>query len=185
MAESVAAGPSRTCGTCSLCCKLLGIGELNKPSGTWCSKCNPPHGCTIYNDRPNECREFACVWLENPTLSEDWKPASSKIVLYFIDNGSRLIAHVDPGSPDVWRRQPYYDQLKAWARRGIRSKPKVVVRIENRLIAILPDRDVDLGRVAEGDQIFIGERWTPSGPRYVAEKLPRAEVPEPRPLVSE
>jgi hypothetical protein len=50
----------------------------------------------------------------------------------------------------------------------------VVVRIDNRLIAILPDRDVDLGRVAAGDEIFIGEQMTPAGPRFVAERRPAA-----------
>lgn len=170
--------PPRGCGTCSLCCKLLGIGALDKRAGAWCSKCAPPNGCTIYDTRPTECREFSCAWLDSPTLSEEWKPARSKIVLYAIDGGARLIAHVDPGSPNVWREQPFYDQLKSWSRRGIRSGPSVVVRIDNRLIAILPDRDVDLGRVGAGDGIFIGERMTPAGPRYVAEVVRAATAGE-------
>lgn len=163
---------ARVCGTCSLCCKLLGIGELNKRPGAWCASCSPPRGCTIYDARPAECRDFACVWLDSPGLSDEWRPSRSKIVLYAIDGGARLIAHVDPGSPNAWREQPFFDQLKRWARQGIRSGPSVVVRIDHRLIAILPDRDVDLGRVAAGDRIFIGERVTPSGLRYVAEVLP-------------
>ena len=110
MAE--ASGAARSCGTCSLCCKLLGIGELDKRPGTWCSHCKPPHGCGIYETRPGECRDFSCVWLENESLGEEWKPARSKIVLYFIDKGARLIAHVDPGSPNVWRQAPYYERLK-------------------------------------------------------------------------
>ena len=170
-----AAGTGRSCGTCSLCCKLVGIEALDKKAGVWCPHCDAPNGCTIYQGRPKECREFACLWLEDQRLGDEWKPAHSKIVLYVVDNGARLIALVDPGSPHAWRRQPYYDQLKAWARRGIRSGPKVVVRIDSRLIAILPDRDVDLGRLAKGDGIFIGVRMTPEGPRYVAEKVPVAQ----------
>ncbi|MGD9739810.1 MAG: hypothetical protein AB7O56_10820 [Bauldia sp.] len=158
----------RTCGTCSLCCKLLGIGELDKKPGAWCSKCDPPHGCTIYESRPTECREFACVWLESARLGDAWKPSRSRIVLYMIDGGERLIAHVDAGSPDAWRREPYYAQLKAWARSGIRSGPKVVVRIDNRLIAILPDRDVDLGDVRPGDAVMIGENPSGVGPTFIA-----------------
>lgn len=169
MAEQSAATVSRECGTCALCCKLLGIAALDKPAGTWCANCAPPHGCTIYDTRPQECRDFACVWLESKVLGEEWKPSRSKIVLYLIDDGSRLIAHVDNGAPNAWREQPYYDQLKLWARRGMRSGPKVVVRVGERLVAILPDRDVDLGRVAKGDTIFIGEKLTPTGLRYVAE----------------
>lgn len=171
MPESTQPETHKECGACSLCCKLLGIEELSKPQGTWCPHCAKPSGCTIYDRRPQECRDFACGWLENPALGPDWQPSRCKIVLYFIDDGARLIAHVDRGTPDAWRREPYYGQLRSWARRWIRTGPKVVVRIGSRLIAILPDRDVDLGNVAKGETIFIGERMTPAGPRYVAEKV--------------
>jgi hypothetical protein len=176
LAELSAEVVSRECGTCSLCCKLLGIGALDKPAGSWCAKCAPPHGCTIYDTRPQECRDFACVWLESKVLGDEWKPSRSKIVLYLVEDGRRLIAHVDAGTPNAWREKLYYDQLKLWARRGIRSGPSVVVRVGDRLIAILPDRDVDLGRVAKGDGIFIGERLTSSGPRYVAEVIPASDA---------
>jgi len=161
----------KQCGSCSLCCKLLGIEELNKPQGQWCTHCVKPRGCAIYDRRPQECRDFACGWLENPALGPEWQPSRSKIVLYLSGNGARLIAHVDPGTPAAWRREPFYAQLKSWARQWIKTGPNVVVRIGSRLVAILPDRDVDLGRVAKGDVIFIGERMTPAGPRYVAEKV--------------
>ncbi|MCC6315206.1 MAG: hypothetical protein IT337_14475 [Thermomicrobiales bacterium] len=168
--------PARDCGTCSLCCKLLGIGALGKPTGSWCPHCAPPAGCGIYESRPQECRDFACLWLESEALGEEWRPSRSKIVLYLVD-GERLVAHVDVGSPAAWRSEPYYGQLKSWARQGMRGGPKVVVRVGERLVAILPDRDVDLGRVARGDGIFIGERMTPAGPSYVAEVIPAAAIP--------
>lgn len=177
---SVSTPAARDCGTCSLCCKLLGIGALAKPAGSWCAHCSPPGGCTIYEGRPQECRDFACLWLESNALGEEWKPVRSKIVLYLVDD-SRLIAHVDAGSPNAWRAEPYYGQLKVWARRGMKTGPKVVVRVADRLFAILPDQDVDLGRVAKGDGIFIGERMTPAGPRYVAEVIPAASISSPAP----
>lgn len=160
----------KQCGECSLCCKLLGIAALDKPQGQWCTHCAAPKGCSIYERRPQECRDFACLWLENLALGPEWQPARCKMVLYLIDGGARLIVHVDPGSPEVWRLEPYYRQLKAWARQWIRTGPHVAVRIGSRLVAILPDRDVDLGHVAKGDKIFIGERMSPAGPRYVATK---------------
>lgn len=171
---------ARECGTCSLCCKLVGIEALSKPPGAWCPNCKPGVGCGIYADRPQECRDFACAWLENQQLGDEWQPIRSKIVLYFIDDGARLIAHVDSGSPNAWRERPYYEQLKAWSRRWFRSGPKVVVRVGERIIAILPDADVDLGRPAKGDSIFIGEVRTPTGPRFVAQRIPAgAAAPEP------
>jgi hypothetical protein len=40
---------ARSCGTCSLCCKLPYVAELNKPINTWCPHARPGHGgCSIY-----------------------------------------------------------------------------------------------------------------------------------------
>jgi hypothetical protein len=57
----------RTCGDCSLCCKLLEISaerapEVAKPAGQWCKNCVQP-GCSIYDRRPALCRDFKCMWL--------------------------------------------------------------------------------------------------------------------------
>jgi hypothetical protein len=165
------AAPARECGDCSLCCKLLGIEELGKPQGQWCPHCVKPNGCAIYDQRPQECRDFSCGWLESSSLGPEWQPSRCKIVLYVSEDGARMIAQVDLGTPNAWREEPYYRQLKAWARQWIKTGPNVVVRIGSRVVVVLPDRDVDLGRVAKGEKIFIGERMTTAGPRYVAEKI--------------
>src|SRR4051794_7389373 len=63
----------RACGSCSLCCKLLPIRELEKPENKWCVHCKPASGgCTIYADRPPSCREFACHWLISKNLGDEW-----------------------------------------------------------------------------------------------------------------
>ena len=53
----------RTCGSCTACCKVLGVEELGKLEGQQC-----PHvcagGCSIYKKRPESCREFECLWLQ-------------------------------------------------------------------------------------------------------------------------
>ena len=167
----------RVCGTCSLCCKLVGIEALAKAPGEWCAHCLPGKGCAIYDRRPQECHDFSCAWLETRELGEEWRPARSRIVLYQTDGGARLIAHVDPGSPNAWRQRPYYQALKLWARQRMPRNQQVVVRIENRIIAILPDRDVDLGQLAPGDLVFIGRVSTPRGAEYVARKVPPRESP--------
>ena len=87
------------------------------------------------------------------------------------------MVHVDPGSPGIWRQPPYHAQLRAWADRSNRiGGPSVVVRVGEKLIAILPDEDVDLGRVARGDQIFIGRRIVAGRSILVAEVLRSAEA---------
>ena len=58
----------RTCGSCSLCCKVMEIKELKKPMNKWCSHCAKGGGCSIYPTRPAECRTFDCLWLKDESL---------------------------------------------------------------------------------------------------------------------
>ena len=56
--------PGRSCGTCTLCCKLLQVPEVEKPLGEWCRHCDKGVGCTIYAERPQRCRDFFCGYLQ-------------------------------------------------------------------------------------------------------------------------
>jgi hypothetical protein len=115
MAEPVVMVPGRVCGSCSLCCKLLRIEELDKPAGRWCCHCTAGRdGCKIYDTRPGSCRSFHCTWLINPELGAEWRPTTAKMVLYYDPPARRLAVHVDPEFPSAWRSEPYYRQLKAW-----------------------------------------------------------------------
>lgn len=73
--------PTRSCGDCRLCCKVMAIHELEKPRGEWC-----PHacskGCGIYSERPQSCRDFICCWLAG-WFQEDERPDRSKVVFSF------------------------------------------------------------------------------------------------------
>ena len=51
------------CGSCSLCCKVCVVPELNKPAGTQC-KYQGKDGCSNYNDRPESCRKFECAFYQ-------------------------------------------------------------------------------------------------------------------------
>ena len=106
----------RSCKGCTLCCKLLGIAELEKPRATWCRHCDVKAGCRIHGAHPAECKEFYCGYLTNPALDEHWAPIKSKIVLaYDEQHAPRLSVHVDPARPNAWREEPYYSQIKRWA----------------------------------------------------------------------
>lgn len=76
-------GNSRTCGTCTACCKTHPIRELEKPAGGWCPHCHIGHGCRIYESRPDSCREFECQWLKG-TGDDGDRPDKSRIVIDFI-----------------------------------------------------------------------------------------------------
>ncbi|OGI92483.1 hypothetical protein A2933_01065 [Candidatus Nomurabacteria bacterium RIFCSPLOWO2_01_FULL_46_18] len=75
---------SRECGSCTACCKTHQILELEKPAGVWCEHCNIGHGCNIYGDHPQGCKDFACEWL-NGLLAEADRPDKTKIVLDYLD----------------------------------------------------------------------------------------------------
>jgi hypothetical protein len=158
----------RGCGGCTLCCKVMAVKPLNKPSGTWCQHCTTGAGCGIYEQRPAECAAFICGYLSLPELSEEWKPAVSRLIISTFTTGNRINVYVDPARPDAWRRQPYYASLQAWAARTLAKRGQVVVRVGNRSIAILPDHAVDLGEVADDELIVVlGAKGT-TGPTHEA-----------------
>jgi hypothetical protein len=166
----------RACGSCTLCCKLLIVKDLAKPLGEWCQHCDIGRGCRIYDERPAECRTFFCGYLTSPSTDEHWFPARCKMVILSEFDGKRVAIHVDPDRPSAWREQPYYDEIKEWARFAAPQKRQVVVCIRNRAIVILPDEDVDLGPIADDEQIFISETLEHGRLRLRAMKI-RADDP--------
>jgi hypothetical protein len=161
----------RQCGTCTLCCKVMTVQEINKPNGQWCPHCLKGRGCGIYSDRPNECRTFHCGYLLLPSLGEHWFPAHSKLVLAFKPDGKEIIVHVDPGVPSAWRAEPYYSEIRNMAGNAEGTAFTVFVQIGRRVIAVFPDREVDLGVVAEDERVLIREEPGPGPKRRNAVKL--------------
>lgn len=59
----------RTCGGCTLCCKLLPVGSLGKGANTRCQHQHVGKGCAVYAQLENvspECRLWSCMWLVDP-----------------------------------------------------------------------------------------------------------------------
>ena len=91
--QNIAAAIARTgrkCGRCSMCCKVLSINDdprspdpITKPANQWCRHCTPGSGCAIYEQRPNVCQAFACLWLASPKLKDHWYPMRSQMVVHF------------------------------------------------------------------------------------------------------
>ncbi len=161
----------RRCGTCTLCCKLLTIPAFGNPSGEWCPHCVKGRGCGIYSDRPNECRRFQCGYLLWPELGEHWLPSRSKLVVAFKPDGNEIIIHVDPGVPSAWRAEPYYSEIRNMAGNAEGTAYTIFVQIGRRVIAVFPDREVDLGVVAEDERVAIREEAGPGARRRNAVKL--------------
>jgi hypothetical protein len=175
----------RSCGPCSLCCKVSRVATLEKPAGKWCPHCAPGRGaCMIHDVRPSECRNFHCSWLLSPELGPEWRPLTCKMVL--IRRPHQILLLVDPGHPTAWRQDPYYTQLKEWSRAGVVATPRqqVLVYIKDRVIVVLPNKEVDLGPIAHsdtGDYIMVRELTVPNGKDWEAYVLPAKDVQSKQP----
>jgi len=149
----------------------MGIASLDKPAGAWCPHCRPDRGCSIYQTRPVECRNFVCGWLRMPQLDERWKPSACKFVLATDDTHTHMKIVVDPARPDAWRREPYYSAFRSWAHSNPEQGMKIMVAIGKRAIVILPDREVDLGILGDDDRVVTVRQETPLGYIFDALKL--------------
>lgn len=87
---------ARSCGECTLCCKLMGVPELKKPSAKWCADCDQGKGCTVYETRPPSCRNFQCFWLSDEGFPDDFRPDRIGALAAFNDSPDSAVLHVDP-----------------------------------------------------------------------------------------
>ena len=67
---------SRTCRDCGMCCTLYQVDSLGKPAGVRCSHLKGTR-CSIYNDRPEDCRAYECGWLQGGPVP---KPVKAGII---------------------------------------------------------------------------------------------------------
>jgi hypothetical protein len=151
--------PGRECGSCTLCCKVYHVPEINKVAGKWCQ---PGKGCGIHDALPRQCADFNCAWRTEEMFAPEWKPERAKMVLSVPQNGF-LYVQVDPGAPSAWRKQPYYDQLHRWAATGVPKGKHVIVFVNDEATLIMPDQDVPLGAMNPADGFSVRQTFGPGG----------------------
>ena len=169
---------TRECGTCTLCCKVMGIVELEKPKGVWCDHAVPGRGCAIYDQRPDSCRVFSCLWLLDEALGEEWKPEKSKLVIVPDNDGKATKVFVDGSSPDAWKREPYYSALLDFMQKCLLEGRLLFINVGSKSGLLLPDakdgwRLEDLGKLQAGDEIRLKRAGHPFATRYEVEIVRR------------
>ena len=164
----------RQCGDCSLCCKVLGIPELEKPKDSWCPNFAPGIGCSIYKNRPPSCRDFNCRWLTDTTMGPEWKPSLCKMVIN--SRPGLFVVHVDPAATRPWSAEPYIPVLKRLSAQGLTRGVVVMVIERRRTIVILPDREVDLGLIGPDARIAMERVKTPQGPGWRPRVMGTGEI---------
>lgn len=147
----------KSCGPCTLCCKLLAVEELGKPVSQWCVHLKAGAGCGIYETRPHACRTFECVWLMDPEMPHRFRPDQTKVVLDQDPDGLRLIARCDPANPGAWRRNPMHGALKAFATQHWGQGRLVLAVAGRRTWVITPKEDVDLGEIDPRSELRVVE----------------------------
>jgi len=97
----------RACGDCMACCTVTHVPELNKPVGVTCKHCEK--GCSIYEERPNSCRAFACAWLQGD-LADDMRP---EMIGVMFEKHAGLVVALRPHKGAKWRTPDIERELRA------------------------------------------------------------------------
>jgi hypothetical protein len=176
MTEALQSAPARSCGSCSMCCKLPEIPWVdNKPRGHWCKHCKPGRGCGIWDTRPQPCKEFHCEWIKDASLGDEWKPDRSRFYLNFREALGILTVMVDPGSPNSWRREPYHAFLRALAESMAQKQFIIQVVTLQSVVVLGPDKEFPVGDFDGQLKLRWQTQTTPRGIHYELIGVARAE----------
>jgi Fe-S-cluster containining protein len=142
--------PDNKCGTCTQCCRILAVTELQKPKNTLCQHCHVGIGCKIYDDRPASCRSFRCLWLQMqdsaPRMPLSMRPDKCKVVLHTTPDEKNIVAKVDPNYPMAW-------QEKEMAALLTQMSDKVFVLVDNgKRYWLVRNRDAREVRMSTADE---------------------------------
>ena len=120
---------TRGCGSCNACCIAPSIVELAKGEFQACKHLRPGHqGCTVYEDRPESCRTFACGWINTEEMPSRFRPdrCGMMTMVMKLPDGSRGIS--------VFEISAEYEgsRLQRWLEPKISMPLKVVKRVHTR-----------------------------------------------------
>tara|TARA_R100000664_G_scaffold21340_1_gene30668 strand:+ start:295 stop:663 length:369 start_codon:yes stop_codon:yes gene_type:complete len=73
------------CGKCTECCTPFSIPELRKPAGLRCMYLTD-QGCSIYETRPQTCRDFQCAYLIL-NFPRKLRPDRAGFIIRLLDHG--------------------------------------------------------------------------------------------------
>lgn len=149
------------CGSCTACCRVYAIPSLNKPAGKWCDHCAIGKGCKVYEERPELCVEFACLWLQshqrgNP-MPDEMRPDRCKVVFSPTTKDGLMGAITMPGSPDAWRKGAARSLIDKLLRAGMRVVAGPPASVKRTMIDQFGEREVELTEPDEN-----GMQWSKS-----------------------
>ena len=137
------------CQDCTGCCTVFEVKPLNKAFGEPCKHLGKTlfgNGCTIYEERPDACKRYVCLWLDSQrradkqSMPERFRPDVTKVVLGWPWGTDRetLFVYPYPGHDNAWRQPP----VSLYLREILAKGAKVVVVVGDKRIAIRGDMAV-------------------------------------------
>ena len=78
---------------------------MNKPRDKWCQNC-AKNSCAIYNSRPDDCREFNCMWLKVEKMPDQLRPDRCGFVVSTTKDDDMVQVNVDASSTRLDDRLP-------------------------------------------------------------------------------
>lgn len=150
------------CGSCTACCRVYAIPTLNKPAGPWCQHCAIGEGCKIYDERPELCADFKCLWLQSRSredrrehLPDELRPDRCKVVFSPTTNPDIMSAITMPGAPLAWRREPVREVIGKMIASGMRVVVGPPASTSKVMIDKRGERDVEMTEPDEN-----GMQWS-------------------------
>jgi hypothetical protein len=110
--------PGKSCGPCTMCCKVLVIDHFKKDAGVLCEHCTLKGGCKVYETRPDVCRDYECDWMMERSLGPQLRPDKVGTILMEDADSDEYQAVVDPSTPMAWRNPLVFKVLLSKAKEG-------------------------------------------------------------------
>jgi hypothetical protein len=166
-AAEMASRIGRSCGSCTLCCKILEIEpdylgadevDITKPSGHGASTASRTRGARF--TRPAHAYAVASPACGSSAIGTAWTGSrgAARCCSYPTARAASLSTSTK-SSPAAWRKQPYHTDLTA-----IATTEPVWIYIGDRQILLFRDKELE---VQPGDTITLDEhgvpRVTPAG----------------------
>lgn len=135
------------CQDCTGCCTVFEVKDVHKAYGEPCKYLGKTFfggpGCQIYDERPDACRRYVCLWLDSQRrkdvekFGEHMRPDVTKCVLGWPwgEDRETLFVYPYPGHENAWLKDPVKTYLRTILARGA----KVVVVTNNKRIAFKGD----------------------------------------------
>jgi hypothetical protein len=165
-----------------MCCKLLGVEELKKHPNVWCGHVQKRKGCGIYADRPQNCKDFTCLWaLDDRFLHENLRPDLTHVVFVAYEshepnNPANVVRgvslYVDPNHPRAHLLPP----VSTYVDSAVANKLPVIALIGDRAFTRLGKNWIECKVVRHGSEY--------SGGIDVYQPLTAEEGPPQVPLVT-